>query len=381
MDSCGRVCPPRLLCIPLICRCPPVAPRCSDGAVDVFTFLKDAFDASYDGNRAPFPLFVHTPWIEEVGPWSVTQACLRAKPAYAAGLHGIPGSQGCCAAPRAGGAAEYMLPKWQELRGWPPTQALLPCPSLLRSLTRACALLWVGNTTARGRALQQLTRPGPPAEPALLQQCRSDHSRALRRAMLGAAGRACSAVQHVAPSWVPIPWPFAASLQAVAPAASLADYAATKPDVYFVTVRQLLAWMQVGPWASQGPACQRASRCGRRCAAWAGPGAAHPAVSPGSRASARPPALQEFLLRLERATGRLHAPIIYIPHATPSPLCRRTRCPRIKSPHRRWAAATRAAPGHAVLWRPRRRLGTGRVQRRPAPPLLSVRAGETACRR
>ncbi|KAL4424580.1 hypothetical protein ABPG77_009164 [Micractinium sp. CCAP 211/92] len=36
-----------------------------DGAVDVFTFLKDAFDSSYNGNRAPFPLFVHTPWIEE----------------------------------------------------------------------------------------------------------------------------------------------------------------------------------------------------------------------------------------------------------------------------------------------------------------------------
>ncbi|KAL4421300.1 hypothetical protein ABPG75_010591 [Micractinium tetrahymenae] len=36
-----------------------------DGAVDVFTFLKEAFDASYNGNRAPFPLFVHTPWIEE----------------------------------------------------------------------------------------------------------------------------------------------------------------------------------------------------------------------------------------------------------------------------------------------------------------------------
>ncbi len=36
--------------------------------MDVFTFLKDAFDSSYNGNRAPFPLFVHTPWIEEVRP-------------------------------------------------------------------------------------------------------------------------------------------------------------------------------------------------------------------------------------------------------------------------------------------------------------------------
>lgn len=35
-----------------------------DGVLDVYKLLIDSFDAAYNGNRAPFPIFVHTPWLE-----------------------------------------------------------------------------------------------------------------------------------------------------------------------------------------------------------------------------------------------------------------------------------------------------------------------------
>lgn len=35
-----------------------------DGAQDVFDILKENFDAAYNGNRAPLPIFIHTPWLE-----------------------------------------------------------------------------------------------------------------------------------------------------------------------------------------------------------------------------------------------------------------------------------------------------------------------------
>lgn len=35
---------------------------CSRSADDVFEILKQNFDESYNGNRAPLPLFIHTPW-------------------------------------------------------------------------------------------------------------------------------------------------------------------------------------------------------------------------------------------------------------------------------------------------------------------------------
>ena len=43
-----------------------VSPTRSDGAAgDVFSLLKASFDAGYRGNRAPFPLFVHSPYLED----------------------------------------------------------------------------------------------------------------------------------------------------------------------------------------------------------------------------------------------------------------------------------------------------------------------------
>ncbi|KAL4422675.1 hypothetical protein ABPG75_008872 [Micractinium tetrahymenae] len=35
-----------------------------DGEQDVFDILKENFDAAYEGNRAPLPIFIHTPWLE-----------------------------------------------------------------------------------------------------------------------------------------------------------------------------------------------------------------------------------------------------------------------------------------------------------------------------
>ncbi|KAL4448990.1 hypothetical protein ABPG77_007707 [Micractinium sp. CCAP 211/92] len=35
-----------------------------DGKQDVFDILKANFDAAYKGNRAPLPIFIHTPWLE-----------------------------------------------------------------------------------------------------------------------------------------------------------------------------------------------------------------------------------------------------------------------------------------------------------------------------
>lgn len=36
-----------------------------DSGEDVYKILKDNFKAAYEGNRAPFPIFVHTPWLSE----------------------------------------------------------------------------------------------------------------------------------------------------------------------------------------------------------------------------------------------------------------------------------------------------------------------------
>jgi hypothetical protein len=36
---------------------------CSDGKHPVFDLLKANFDAAYGGNRAPMPIFIHTPWL------------------------------------------------------------------------------------------------------------------------------------------------------------------------------------------------------------------------------------------------------------------------------------------------------------------------------
>ena len=35
----------------------------SDNAVDLYSFMKNIFDVSYNGNRAPVPIFIHTPWF------------------------------------------------------------------------------------------------------------------------------------------------------------------------------------------------------------------------------------------------------------------------------------------------------------------------------
>ena len=35
---------------------------CSRSADDLFNILKQNFDAAYHGNRAPLPVFIHTPW-------------------------------------------------------------------------------------------------------------------------------------------------------------------------------------------------------------------------------------------------------------------------------------------------------------------------------
>ncbi|EFN51596.1 hypothetical protein CHLNCDRAFT_139978 [Chlorella variabilis] len=34
-------------------------------SADAYRVLKNAFDAAYSGNRAPLPIFIHTPWLEE----------------------------------------------------------------------------------------------------------------------------------------------------------------------------------------------------------------------------------------------------------------------------------------------------------------------------
>ncbi|EFN52368.1 hypothetical protein CHLNCDRAFT_138797 [Chlorella variabilis] len=36
-----------------------------DGDHSVFDILKENFDAAYNGNRAPFPIFIHTPWLKD----------------------------------------------------------------------------------------------------------------------------------------------------------------------------------------------------------------------------------------------------------------------------------------------------------------------------
>ena len=41
------------------------AAECSDGDHSVFDILKENFDAAYNGNRAPFPIFIHTPWLKD----------------------------------------------------------------------------------------------------------------------------------------------------------------------------------------------------------------------------------------------------------------------------------------------------------------------------
>jgi hypothetical protein len=38
-------------------------PACSDEAHPVYDVLKANFDAAYEGNRAPFPIFVHKFWL------------------------------------------------------------------------------------------------------------------------------------------------------------------------------------------------------------------------------------------------------------------------------------------------------------------------------
>lgn len=41
---------------------PAAPPMRSRSADDVFKILKQNFDEAYSGNRAPLPLFIHTPW-------------------------------------------------------------------------------------------------------------------------------------------------------------------------------------------------------------------------------------------------------------------------------------------------------------------------------
>jgi hypothetical protein len=38
-------------------------PRKRSDDVSTYTVLKQSFDAAYGGNRAPFPIFGHTPWL------------------------------------------------------------------------------------------------------------------------------------------------------------------------------------------------------------------------------------------------------------------------------------------------------------------------------
>ena len=53
------LCPPKTRCLPAS-----LPPR-SDGDASVFDILKANFDAAYSGNRAPFPIFIHSPWLRE----------------------------------------------------------------------------------------------------------------------------------------------------------------------------------------------------------------------------------------------------------------------------------------------------------------------------
>jgi hypothetical protein len=39
---------------------PPIC--CSKSADDIYNIMKQNFDAAYGGNRAPIPIFIHTPW-------------------------------------------------------------------------------------------------------------------------------------------------------------------------------------------------------------------------------------------------------------------------------------------------------------------------------
>jgi hypothetical protein len=45
---------------------PPAFPAVCYLQDDLFNLLKTDFDAAYNGNRAPFPVFVHAPWFTTV---------------------------------------------------------------------------------------------------------------------------------------------------------------------------------------------------------------------------------------------------------------------------------------------------------------------------
>jgi hypothetical protein len=36
-----------------------------DGSHDALDVLKQNFDAAYSGNRAPLPVFIHSPWLAD----------------------------------------------------------------------------------------------------------------------------------------------------------------------------------------------------------------------------------------------------------------------------------------------------------------------------
>ena len=133
---------------------PPAPCCCSDGKHKVHDILKKNFDAAYKGNRAPMPLFIHTPWLEKH---------VEAVQSFAGGRPAAP-----C---------------------W-----------------RSCGSM---SSSAAARPVVVV-----PAEPPLsLCSCPAAYPAPLL--LLSA-----SPINHL-----------------------LAEYALSKPDVYFVTVRQLLAWM------------------------------------------------------------------------------------------------------------------------------------------
>lgn len=125
--------------------------------------LQENFDAAYNGNRAPLPIFIHTPWLER----------------------------------------SNHLDKLKDFAG----------------------------------ALQ-LQSPAARPDPVI-----SFVSYKLTVSSLVAQAARSSADLLCCSAW--LPWLPRLSTCAPCPAGlSPADYALSKPDVYFVTIRQLLAWMQ-----------------------------------------------------------------------------------------------------------------------------------------